>query len=75
MFLQDFNFEVQYKPGKMHNNAHGLPRQYWEREESILNAEDNIELKEGSVEMHSPQASKTASSAHTCTCKPGSSSN
>ena len=29
MYLQDFQFDVQYKPGKLHGNADGLSGECW----------------------------------------------
>ena len=51
MYLQDIQFDVQYKPGKLHGNADGLSRQCWNPDASgTVLAAGSKHLEEGDVE-------------------------
>ena len=62
MYLQDIQFDVQYKPGKLHGNADGLSRQCCNPNASgTVLAAGSKQLEEGDVE--SPPLTATQSPA------------
>ncbi len=51
LFLQDFTFEVRYRPGTRNGNADGLSRQSWEDDKCMSRTTSSLE--EENVENHS----------------------